>query len=380
MKTTNLLWQVILIIASIAFTLTFGKAWAQDQKCETKTIKMMVSDNNGNVIVLDTTFSLNGDENIEKAIMKLTSSIQENSGDESNTGAVRIFVTTTAEGDSSTNQFCIVKLDNPAIDRDSSLKHICIKTTGNPKIEGDSALKQIIIKSIDDPNIKNEISKVKTMAIECDGNGKIIMYCGDNAAKDDNQKIKKIVYVNEGKNKTGDTICQGVYMIADGQLKEINEDTKEYTIVVKAQCCDSLLKKIDGPCKTAIYSHKAKEQIIVITTCSMNELEESEKSKLQDSGLKLDTNPEKEFDIDDLLFFPNPNNGKFSLSFSSPMASNTSIKIFDSNGKIVYSEELGQFEGQYDKEINISSVDKGAYFLQITQGEKTCTKKIILYQ
>ncbi|MCX6234419.1 MAG: T9SS type A sorting domain-containing protein [Bacteroidetes bacterium] len=379
MKTTNLFWQVIFIIASIAFTLTFGKAWAQDHKCETKTIKMVVADNNGKVIVIDTTCSLNGDENIEKAIKKLTSSIHECSGDKLNNGAIRIFVTVTEEGDSSTNQLCIMTSKKSVIEGDSCLQHICITKKGDTKIEGDSTIKHFTIKTIDDPKIKNEINKSETITIGEGGDGEIILYCGDDADKTDNKKIKKIVYVKEGENKTADKTCRVVALKKDDQLMEISEDTRNYTIVVMAQCGDSLLKKLDEPGKADIYSHRSKEQIIIISSCTMNELEEREKSKLKDSGLKFETTPEKELDIDDLLFFPNPNNGKFSLSFSSAINSNTSINIIDSNGKVVYSEELGQFSGKYNKEIDISSFDKGAYFLQITQGEKTCTKKIIVY-
>ncbi len=81
---------------------------------------------------------------------------------------------------------------------------------------------------------------------------------------------------------------------------------------------------------------------------------------------------------ENLMFSPNPNNGKFSLSFELPEKGKTTIKIFDVNNKEIYSESLGKFSGRYDKQIDVSENPKGIYFLQIIQDDKSLNKKIVI--
>jgi membrane-associated protease RseP (regulator of RpoE activity) len=74
---------------------------------------------------------------------------------------------------------------------------------------------------------------------------------------------------------------------------------------------------------------------------------------------------------------PNPNNGLFKLSFELPSQGETQIRVLDLNGEEVYRENLGNFQGRYDKDFDISKFSKGVYFLQITQGDRAFTKKVV---
>ncbi len=74
---------------------------------------------------------------------------------------------------------------------------------------------------------------------------------------------------------------------------------------------------------------------------------------------------------------PNPSNGMFNFSFELGSQGRTSLRVLDSNGTEVYQEDLGNFSGRYDREFDISQFAKGIYYLQITQGERAFTKKIV---
>jgi len=50
-----------------------------------------------------------------------------------------------------------------------------------------------------------------------------------------------------------------------------------------------------------------------------------------------------------LKFYPNPNAGNFTLDFNIETRGNTTVSIFDINGKEVYKEELLDFSGNYKK-------------------------------
>ncbi len=79
-----------------------------------------------------------------------------------------------------------------------------------------------------------------------------------------------------------------------------------------------------------------------------------------------------------LTFAPNPNQGQFNLSFDIPERGNTLVRITDTAGKAVFEESLNDFEGQYSQKIDISDNYKGLYFLQVIQGDKAMTKKIVV--
>ncbi len=83
-------------------------------------------------------------------------------------------------------------------------------------------------------------------------------------------------------------------------------------------------------------------------------------------------------EIEKLNIFPNPNDGLFNLMFELPNRGQTSIRIFNSVGKLVYQNDLQQFSGVFKDRIDISGRAKGFYFLAINQDGKSITKKVAL--
>jgi Secretion system C-terminal sorting domain len=86
----------------------------------------------------------------------------------------------------------------------------------------------------------------------------------------------------------------------------------------------------------------------------------------------------KELSINKLKFSPNPNDGKFDLSFNLNKKQPVQIKIFDLQGKEVYSEKVSDFDGNYSNDIDISNNGEGIYVLQIIQGKKASTSKLVI--
>lgn len=82
--------------------------------------------------------------------------------------------------------------------------------------------------------------------------------------------------------------------------------------------------------------------------------------------------------VADLSFYPNPNDGRFTLRFSAPESGATAVRIYDTTGRTVYQEKLSGFSGAYEKQIDISGEAKGVYFLTISQNDKLLNKKIVL--
>ena len=75
----------------------------------------------------------------------------------------------------------------------------------------------------------------------------------------------------------------------------------------------------------------------------------------------------------DINVFPNPNNGNFRVSFSTPLKE---------EGVMTISNTLGQKVGEYPLQTSITDVqeelEEGMYYLTITVGDKRYSKKIII--
>ena len=74
---------------------------------------------------------------------------------------------------------------------------------------------------------------------------------------------------------------------------------------------------------------------------------------------------------DNICIYPNPGNGKFTITTDSNIQS---IVIFNINGKLIYSDS-GFI---YQKEIDLSGYDKGVYLVKIQTGKGIESKKLLI--
>lgn len=97
------------------------------------------------------------------------------------------------------------------------------------------------------------------------------------------------------------------------------------------------------------------------------------KAKEKTSGAKI-----KDLNLESVNLYPNPNTGKFRVSFKAPKKGNTTVAIMDVSGRELYRENLGNFSGNFEKEYNLETQPKGIYYLQVTQGKQVFNKKVLL--
>lgn len=82
--------------------------------------------------------------------------------------------------------------------------------------------------------------------------------------------------------------------------------------------------------------------------------------------------------VEKLNLYPNPSKGMFRLEFELPNRAETSIYVYNSDGREIYSFDLGEYQGLFSDEIDISQNGAGAYYLQIQQGKASVSKKVML--
>ncbi|MCP4441056.1 MAG: PDZ domain-containing protein [Aureispira sp.] len=78
-----------------------------------------------------------------------------------------------------------------------------------------------------------------------------------------------------------------------------------------------------------------------------------------------------------LDLFPNPSQGIVNIKFEGQNAPLT-ISVLNVDGKEVYNEEVSDFGGTYNKQVDLSGNASGLYIINISQGEKTMSKQLVL--
>ncbi|MEM0998237.1 MAG: T9SS type A sorting domain-containing protein [Bacteroidota bacterium] len=81
-----------------------------------------------------------------------------------------------------------------------------------------------------------------------------------------------------------------------------------------------------------------------------------------------------------LEVFPNPNSGAFTVVLQgAPSAAPLDLLVYDGLGRVVYAEALGRFQGHLTKELNLSDLAKGAYFLSLSREGKQAFTKLMIH-
>ena len=217
---------------------------------------------------------------------------------------------------------------------------------------GDDGMKQIWV-TVDREN--DSIIEKDIKIIKGDKNQVIVVGRPDTIITRDGQKIMVTTDIDDEDGQTMKTVT--VTTDASG-----NEE-KTITVTVDGEDVD--VQNIED----------GKKIIIVKTKVNIHESEDATHEELKSAGIK---EKKGDLEVENLQFSPNPSNGKFNLSFSVKEKKKVTINIYNIKGNLVYSETLKDFEGKYDKEIDISDEESGTYFIQIIQGIYDIIKKIII--
>ncbi|HOZ86126.1 MAG TPA: T9SS type A sorting domain-containing protein [Bacteroidia bacterium] len=245
-------------------------------------------------------------------------------------------------------------------------------TTNNPsamELEGGN----VNIQEIRDENGK--IKRIVTVnnEIETDKDGRIIhktVVGNPDPGKDGKMIIikngHKLSPEDEAKIKAlGDEMAQSLITAEDSKNSGSLPKEDQQVIIKKVRC---------GATSSETDSIKEYTTIVIVKKVNIvNPSDEELKLLGRQTGIS-----DKQLAMDKLRFYPNPNNGKFNLAFSLAKKANTEISIFNIEGKTIYSEKLVDFQGNYDKEIDISQNPKGNYFIKIAQGDNSQVKKIVI--
>ena len=79
--------------------------------------------------------------------------------------------------------------------------------------------------------------------------------------------------------------------------------------------------------------------------------------------------------LEEVRCFPNPSDGFFRLQFDLPGKGDVNVDVHDAKGERVYHESISDYEGAYERTLNLSGKPDGTNFLVITQNGTTHAQK-----
>lgn len=80
---------------------------------------------------------------------------------------------------------------------------------------------------------------------------------------------------------------------------------------------------------------------------------------------------------DDFSVYPNPNNGEFNIKMSSQSNQDINVQVFDIRGREVLRQTL-ENTGAINQAIRLDNVQSGMYILNVNDGNRKLTKKLIV--
>jgi len=104
----------------------------------------------------------------------------------------------------------------------------------------------------------------------------------------------------------------------------------------------------------------------------------SVKTRIYSFQLPVSVDIQENKTINELSVFPNPNEGKFTISFNSTVKSSYIIEIANALGQQVFKESINDLKGIYSKQINLIGFGKGVYTISLTNNKNKTTKKIVV--
>jgi hypothetical protein len=95
------------------------------------------------------------------------------------------------------------------------------------------------------------------------------------------------------------------------------------------------------------------------------------------SAVLVDDIPE--INIEAFAVYPNPSTGLFNISFTSIEQGDYTLEIFSEEGKLVSTESLNAFQGNYSRAFDLSANGPGVYTIRITRNGAVSAHRIITY-
>lgn len=87
---------------------------------------------------------------------------------------------------------------------------------------------------------------------------------------------------------------------------------------------------------------------------------------------------DENMDKNNLMVYPNPNNGEFSVVINSQSSGTYQISVVDLVGKVLYQEEVVCRPGENIRKLNLGQLENGLYLIHLNKDGQSVTRKLFI--
>lgn len=84
-----------------------------------------------------------------------------------------------------------------------------------------------------------------------------------------------------------------------------------------------------------------------------------------------------DYGIKNFVVYPNPNNGTFTIEFTSEGQNDLNVMVHDIRGRVVYNNKFAN-SGLFSGNINLDNAEQGVYLVTVQDGSRKETRKIVV--
>jgi len=79
-----------------------------------------------------------------------------------------------------------------------------------------------------------------------------------------------------------------------------------------------------------------------------------------------------------LNIYPNPTNGKFSLSFELQEKSDVDISVYNTRGQLAWNKTRFDASGKVEEKVNLSDFPAGLYYVNVKVGDELIKQQLLV--
>jgi hypothetical protein len=83
---------------------------------------------------------------------------------------------------------------------------------------------------------------------------------------------------------------------------------------------------------------------------------------------------------DMISLYPNPSNGFVTLHVKNEISQNASLEVVDALGAVVFTEKIGALDTSSSREIDLSNLAEGVFFVIIKDEQNIFAQKIVIHK
>jgi hypothetical protein len=144
----------------------------------------------------------------------------------------------------------------------------------------------------------------------------------------------------------------------DNQMKSLDSMLQHLDIQIDMD------NQIENEMENQNGQHKSRTRVIVAHSVELENLPAK--------------NGTKQPEVEDISFYPNPSEGDFTLRYESKDEDPIRISVKDVTGREVYAETVSAI-GVIKRQIDLGNQPSGSYILNLQQGKKSISKKLIVH-